>query len=218
MGCDIFAYLEFYTEDVYYGSIVPNTFCFAKQIPFNRCYPLFSLLSGVRAYAKPVYPVRNIDLTLKQPLSDECKYDYYVRVLENDVYKNGRKYMSNTSNIISRDEFLKKEKEGQLIPIPESRFLARNVNYHSSTYLNLNELMNVRKQYLILTINSYCDLYGKPKDQDLLNFIESNKAKDLMKYHFDEYENNILFATLKSMHSLEVSGMYKTRFVCWFES
>lgn len=224
MGCDIHAYIEFYSSDLSpsWGRPLWNlpTFCFAGNIPFGRNYPLFSLIAGVRNHtsAKQLYANKKISLNMNPMLSDECKNDYYVRVLENKVYEESKGYFRETKNVISRDEFLEKEKDGILVPESGSQFLARYISNHSSTYLNLHELMHVRKELLIYSIESDCDLFGKPVDQSLLQFISSKTPNELMKYNFDEYEDNMLYTTLKSMQSLEICGRYKTRFVCWFDS
>lgn len=214
MGCDIHVYIECYSKQssLSGGSSYVDTIF--DKVSFGRNYTLFGLLAGVRSMDRPVVPPRGVPT---QPeLSWAASRDYYIKVVPDDEFTRRMDYSSQQIIKQSELEELKSDPYRKLNITSEKMLV--NPDWHSSTWLSLEELMLVRKQYLINNIQYYSEISGKRR-KELVSFISNKSEFDLMKYVFQPYEYAPLHAVISAMSSLEkTDDDIKTRFVCWFDS
>jgi len=218
MGCDIHAYIEHYSKkDLLTGKCFVDSYC--GRINFGRDYLMFGLLAGVRSLEAPVVPTRG--LPTNPPLSWECATEYYLRVVGDEEYETAKRDLLG-QRLISKsklDQVNTSYYGGKLQP--DSQNMIPDPDYHSITWLTLDELIMVRKRYLLEYIQFYDELSGisNKKKKELIKFINDTDEKNLMKYTFHPYESLSLYTTICSMMAMErTSDDIVTRFVCWFDS
>lgn len=210
MGCDIHAYLEYFnTEDK-----TPWVDVYAADIAFNRNYNLFNALAGVRGFGGPFDPR---GLPKKPPVSLTTFNEYYLKIIEGEAKQPPSPFWS-SERTISRVEALTMIERHNLV---EEEFngcmYIRDPNWHSASHLELNELITVRRSYLIDVLDYDCSYKGK-KRKEVLGKLKSSDPYDLMKLSFPEIECAPLNATIASMIAIENSGPHKARLVFWFDS
>lgn len=222
MGCDIHAYIEYYSKQDYNKDKRCFVDCFSSQIDLGRNYILFGLLAGVRSMCDSVVPVKGIPTDPE--MSYICKGDYYLNVVDDEEFKeNQRMYTSGwCKRTITRSEAesyatdsLWKGKYANA-----EKTIMIDPSWHTPTWLTLPELQEVRKQYLLEQIEFYSEVSGKAK-KELLKHVSSLHASEMMRYTFIPHESKRLLATIHAMNALEkASGEldYTTRLVCWFDS
>lgn len=215
MGCDIHAYIEYYkTNDSDNWVDVFSD----GEISLGRNYLLFGCMAGVRHLS--VTPVAaNRGLPTNPELSWWVNRKYHLRVVE-DQYKNDF-----DENIITRSELEQLSTQSLLsfdyrkeVFTKDNVEFIKNPDYHSTTWLNLHEMMKVRKLYLMEQIEYWSELSNK-KRKELIKFISDTSEFELMKYTFPEYDSPTLYSTIATMNALEhVNNDIKTRLFCWFDS
>jgi hypothetical protein len=211
MGCDIHAHIEFFSKTEH--KTTSNCFvrCFSGELSFGRDYILFGLMAGVRHSVPPIIKPKGIPTT--PTLSYEVTDAYYLNVISDEAPR------APTNSI---RESLAKEyvSEAYSIYVDDSKLRITNPNFHTPTWLTLDELLIIRKMYLLETVEFWANI-SKQKKIDMLNFIKSTGARELMKYSFPDYENSVLYAAVGTMMSLErvsENADTETRLVCWFDS
>lgn len=218
MGADIHAYVESYSKSDYTNT--PGR-CyvdyFSGELNFGRNYTLFGLIAGVRSMNGPIYPVRGIPTA--PGLSFGCEYDLYVNVVEREEdLRNGCMFSCSRSILRTEAENWITSHHANYVNAEKTKI--SNPSYHSMTYLSLEELSNVRKQYLLEHIEYESELSRKNK-KHLIDFIQQKTGKELIQFSFPGNECVSLYATLKIMQAIEDSSIDNdivTRFVCWFDS
>lgn len=227
MGCDIHAYVEMYSKkDLAAGRCFVDTY--ASEINFGRNYDLFGLIAGVRSMSSPIVQPRG--LPTNPPLSWMCTNEYFLRIVPDEEMNGNRSVYGRDllgQKIISQSELDRINQthfRSQAI-IPNTENMIPNPDYHSLTWLTVNELCVIRKNYLVNYIEYYDEITGAKtihstkKKKDLINFINNKNEKALMKYSFYPYECPTLYATISTMMSLErCNEDIVSRFVCWFDS
>lgn len=91
-------------------------------------------------------------------------------------------------------------------------------NWHTPGYLHKNELIEIRRRYLIETIEYESTSYKGVKRKDALATIKNSSEVELMRCVFPSIECVPLNVTIASMIAIENSGDYQSRFVFWFDS
>lgn len=208
MGCDIHAYLE------YYHTELDNDYSmsYASEIFFGRNYSLFNLLAGVRGVCGPVFAVRGVPKSPK--LSFDVDRKYYLSVVD---------VASNPMSFYPHSNYILREDAEKLVLDGSTKFDATQEKvvvpaWHSTSYLNKHELMEVRRNYLIHAIEYESSDYKGKRRKDALDTIQNSSEVDLMKSSFPSIECVSLNATIASMIAIENSGDYKSRLVFWFDS
>ena len=90
--------------------------------------------------------------------------------------------------------------------------------WHTPGYLYKSELIEIRRRYLMETIQYDSTSYTGSKRKDALDTIENSNEVELMKCVFPSIECVPLNATIASMIAIENSGDHQSRFVFWFDS
>ena len=93
-----------------------------------------------------------------------------------------------------------------------------NPNWHTPGYLFKNELIEIRRRYLIETMEYESTEYKGTKRKTALSTLKNSNEVELMKCVFPSIECVPLNATISSMIAIENSGNYQSRFVFWFDS
>ena len=114
-----------------------------------------------------------------------------------------------SGKIITKSHADKLVENKSLIMVDDDR--GRLFGTFGETILNLEQIMEIRKEHLITTLKY------DPR-QNLIDFIESKNSRELMNYNFSEDEHTYLFSTIKMMQALELNSSFLTRFVCWFDN
>lgn len=211
MGCDIHAYLEYFnTEDK-----TPWVDVYAADISFNRNYNLFNALAGVRGFGGPFDPK---GLPKKPPVSMTTFNKYYLKIIEKDLPNNKFLYWGTGERTVLRPDAMKMIEQYNLVEedFNGAKYI-RNPDWHSASHLELNDLITVRRRYLIDALDYDCSYKGK-KRKEVLGKLESSDPYDLMRLSFPEIECAPLNATIASMIAIENSGPHKARLVFWFDS
>ena len=221
MGCDIHAYIESYSHSEHLTR--PGKYsarCLAENIGFGRDYALFGLLANVRTF--PSRPQSNPKGIPTSPeLSYECAGRYYMSVCDSDICPNTNCHAYTTS--ITRELAEQYIDSGTSKYTDSTKTSIKDPYLHSATHLTLDEMMNIRKEYLIDTITQESEISSaiRKKNKKLLAFIDTKDPSALMRYSFPDSESSALYATIKMMQAAEQcssGGDIKTRFVCWFDS
>ena len=214
MGCDIHVYIECYSKKSQLRADTCFVDTFFDNVNFGRNYTLFGFLAGVRSSEDPVVDPRGIP---NQPeLSWAASRDYYIKVVPDNEYVKMRDFSGQRIIKQSELEILKNDQYRKLFINSENMLV--NPDWHTPTWLSVEELFLVRKNYLVHNIQYCSELSGK-KRKELVSFISGKNEKDLMKYVFHPYEYAPLHAIISAMISLEkTDDDLKTRFVCWFDS
>jgi hypothetical protein len=214
MGCDIHAFIELYSkqENAKHDSCFVD--CFAEEVSFGRDYVLFGMLAGVRHHVPPVISPRGLPIDPK--MSHQADSRYHITVLDSpspeDIFMR--------FNCISRERAELYVNSGSTQYSDHTKARIIDPGWHTPTWLTLDELIELRKHYLIEVIEYYSDVSGK-KRKELVNFIKGKDAKTLMRYSFPPHENVKFYAALCTMQALERashSGDTTTRLVIWFDS
>jgi hypothetical protein len=211
MGCDIHAYIEFFSKSDFKNSRKCFVDCFAGELSFGRDYILFGLVAGVRHHLPPLIKARGI------PTEPELSYTvsdaYYLNVVADDAAR----FSDNSIRRTLAEEYVS---EGYAHYTDSTKSHITNPNYHSATYLTLDELLTIRKMYLTEIVEFYANI-SNTKKKDLLSFIQKTSTRELMKFSFPDYENVGLYTTICTMMALErvsEDSDTSTRLVCWFDS
>lgn len=211
MGCDIHAYIEFFSKTEHKST--SNCFVrgFSGQLSLGRDYTLFGLIAGVRHNVPPLIKPKGIPT--EPGLSYEVADDYYLNVVSDEAVR----IPPNSIRQSLADEYVS---DAYSQYIDESKLKITNPNFHTPTHLTLDELLTIRKMYLLEIIEFWANI-STQKKSDMLNFIRKTGARELMKFAFPEYDNQSLYAAICTMMALErcsESGDTATRLVCWFDS
>lgn len=217
MGCDIHAYIEHYSKkDLVAGKCFVDSY--SSRVNFGRDYLLFGLIAGVRSMEAPVVDAKG--LPTNPPMSWECSNEYYLRIVSDEEYETSKRDLLG-QRLISKSKLEqistyyggKTQVNGQnMIPDPD---------YHTVTWLTLDELLMIRKRYLLEYIQFYDELscISNKKRKELIKFIQDKDEKTLMKYTFHPYESLSLYTSICAMMAMErTSDDIATRFICWFDS
>lgn len=214
MGCDIHAFIELYSKQEYAKHDACFVDCFAEEVSFGRDYVLFGLLAGVRHHAHPVISPRGLPNDPK--MSHQADSRYHMTVLDcpnpEDVFMG--------FNCISRERAEVYVNSGSTHYSDDKKNRIVDPAWHTPTWLTLDELIELRKIYLIEVIEHYSDLCGKNR-KELINFVKSKDARALMRYSFPPHENTKFYATLCTMQALERGSDCNdthSRLVLWFDS
>ena len=206
MGCDIHSYLEFFDKDLSDGVAR----CYATHLDFGRCYTTFNLMAGVRGYRLPLIKPRGIPSTPK--ISFTVSENYHITVVDsytNCHFTNGR--------YISREDALTWVDEGRTTFEDNGKYII-DPSWHTPSWLTKDELIEVRRHYLIETLSYESTEYKGQKRRDAMEKLEQSSSVELMRFVFPSIEYVMLNATIASMIAIENSGEYKTRLVFWFDS
>lgn len=220
MGCDIHAYIEYFSKEDYRNN---SSKCFVDtfsgELDFGRNYVLFGLLAGVRSLSAPIFSPRGLPVT--PSISFVCDAQYYTHVLDDELFNNtGTRILSYTSrHIISRTEAESAIANYGAKYANAEKSKLENYSYHTPSWLFAQELMLVRKHYLLENIEFYSELSGKKKKQ-LLNFINSKDEFELMRLVFPTHECTMLYSVINTMCSIEKchADDMQSRLVFWFDS
>lgn len=213
MGCDIHAYIEKYSDlDSVMDPSAAYVDCVAHNIGLGRDYTLFGLIANVRSMVSAPRSAKGIPT---QPaLSYEVANEYYLSISASPVPSFVGK------NVISREQAEQYIEQYGLTYANKEQTKIQYPHWHSATHLTLEEMMSVRKDYLIEVISYENELSGKSRKQ-MLDFIKPKTPESLMRYSFPGSDSPVLYASIKMMQAIEQSsehGDLKTRFVCWFDS
>lgn len=209
MGCDIHAYLEYYDKDTQkYSKLFVN--CLSENIQLGRDYVLFNLLAGVRGYRNPIFMPRGIPKNLSYTVSDK----FFLKVVDSVVGPNSH-YPA--TNYIFRQEADDLVREGKS-KYYENDTLIADPAWHTPSWLNKNELIEIRKRYLIEMIDYETSDYIGKRREEALDKLEHSDAVTLMKTCFPSLESVGLNAVIASMIAIENTNEYESRLVFWFDS
>ena len=211
MGCDIHAHIEFFSKSEYKSSGKCYVHCFSGELCFGRDYILFGLIAGVRHSVPPIIKPRGIPTS--PGLSYSASDSYYLNVVDDDAPR----VSANSVRSTLAQEWVS---EAYACYTDSSKMRITNPNFHSATYLTVDELLMIRKMYLLENIEFYSNI-SNTKKSELVAFIKTVTPRELMKYTFPSYENASLYTTISSMLALErvsEDSDTETRFVCWFDS
>lgn len=211
MGCDIHAFLEYYDTsrniNEYEGSR-----CHAERLCMGRNYTFFNLIAGVRGFGGSMFPVRGFPT--KPRASYEVEHNYFLTVL--DVGSSPGSTYPNTRHILRHDadEMVSSGKSSY----NENKKYLVDPNWHTPSYLHKNELIEIRRRYLIDMIDYESSHYKGQKRKDALDVLKNSSGVELMKHVFPSLEYVSLNTIIASMIAIENSGDYQSRFVFWFDS
>lgn len=217
MGCDIHAYVEFYSKKDLSLYQSYSASAFAGDIMFNRDYVLFGVLAGVRCMVDPAFPVRG--LPTAPEVSFDIQAEYFLRVVDEAEVQHHMDYFGR--QVVTKEKAEQMVKKYGVQYANTEKTLLANPDWHTPTWLTLPELMEVRKKYLLEQIQFYSDIRSKKKIQQMVDFIENTSAEKLMSFSFTEHDSLVLNATIASMAALERTckdNDIVSRFVCWFDS
>ena len=209
MGCDIHAFLEFY-ETGPNGSCL--TQCLCEDINFGRSYNLFSLMAGVRGCCSPVVPPKGIPTNPELSLISSSHY--YLSVVDSPHPGMGYSYTKNTISREEAEELIKNRKSYYSNP---NKTLIADPDLHTPSWLTLDELLLLRKEFLIYSMDFSATLTKKRKNE-ALRLLHTLSPLELMQHSFSDIEYIQVNAVIASMMAIERSGNYKTRLVFWFDS
>mgnify|MGYP003329779786 CR=1 FL=1 len=212
MGCDIHAYIEYFDASVLVKAknSTVQAHSFSSEINLGRNYTLFSIMAGVRGTSMPVVNPRGIP---DYPtLGFDARSAYYAEVIDGESSK-----YSFSRNCYSRESANILVQENRTSYVDENNSMIIEPSWHTPSWLNTNELIKVRKEYLIEAIEYNYEMKGKRR-RDALNILNSSSEIELMQHVFGDVECATLNACIGSMIALERSGDYKARLVFWFDS
>lgn len=207
MGCDIHAFVEFFDKN----STDTHARAFSSNICFGRDYELFGLLAGVRGFSKSVFPVRGIP----KNLSYDAHEKYYIAITDsitspNILYPHSTKYISRSlaSQFVANGESIFSEDKNFIV----------DPAWHTPSWLNKNELIEIRRQYLIDMMDFDTQQYTGKKRTVMLDTLENCCSIELMQMCLPSLESVSLNAVIASMIAIENTGEYESRLVFWFDS
>lgn len=219
MGCDIHAYIESYSSEDY-NNDPKRCFvnCFAENVHFGRDYKLFGLIANVRSMNNK----SNMDpkgVPTSPEMSYVCSHHYYLSVCDDSAAAGTAYAWLRSDRSVTRQAADKMVSDGSSKYIDSNKNTIIDPDWHSATYLHLDEMMKVRKAYLLDTILYESEIAGK-KRKELVEFIESKDPVTLMQYSFPEHDSLGFYVAIKTMQAIESGsgGDVKSRLVCWFDS
>lgn len=214
MGCDIHAFVEYFSTQDSVKNDSCFVDCYANELSFGRDYVLFGFLAGVRHPCQVIVPPRGVP---KDPeMSYSASSRYFLNVVDD----------TDTARVVYRTNSVTRTEAESYVNTGASRYVDSNKKkiiepgFHTPTWLSLGELIEIRKLYLIEIVQYYSHLPSK-KRKELVEFLHKKDAQTLMKYAFPPHDNNKFYATLCTMQALERSSENEdvtTRLVCWFDS
>jgi hypothetical protein len=219
MGCDIHAYIECFSKRESAQSQQCYVTCVAKDISFGRDYQLFGLFAGIRGLSPSVFPVKGIPSS--PLLSAPVDFEYHQLVIEDDQIGNFTKQLF-AHEYVSRTEAESLVKKRITEYANSDRTKIIKPGMHTPSWLSLNELILIRKNYLIENIDQ--DIYSQysissKAKSELLYFIKNKDEKVLLKFCFDKFECTTLYSCINAMHTMEKCNDDNfTRLVFWFDS
>jgi hypothetical protein len=216
MGCDIHTYLELYSKK----ESKQSKHCWVNSISkihFGRNYNLFSLMAGVRGCSKSIYPVKGVPTSPNMSYSTSSQY--YATVIDD---KDLNLYGERNTNVIVRSQAEELVSKGITSYGNFEKTKIANPDYHTASWLNIDELAHIRKEYLIQNIEYYSNFpTNSLKKRDLLAFVQGKDPISLLSFCFHNYEDEVLYSTINMMNSLEkcsVDDDNVARVVFWFDS
>lgn len=207
MGCDIHPYLEYSTED-------DETFCVSDKLCLGRCYTLFHMMAGVRGFGPPLFSPKGLPRTPK--ISLQVESEYYLSVVD-ELATSENRHLFYNNRVVLAQEADKLVSENRASYHLNKKYIT-NPDWHTPSWLSKNELIDVRKNYLLSTLKFEATEYTGRKRADAIQKIEESDPYELMKYTFPSLEHVRLNAAIGSMIAIENSGQYKARLVFWFDS
>lgn len=206
MGCDIHAFIEYYDS----GVKVPFSRAhYYTQPQFGRCYTLFNLMAGVRGFGPPVVAQKGM------PKSPEISLEVFemstLAITDNmpSVWN---------AHCIHREEADRLVLDGKADYVTVDKSRITHPHIHSHTWLTIDELIEVRRKFLLENIHYDNSTYKGKKLKDAEDKILTSDPVELMRSVFPSIEYPALNATIAAMIALEKSEDYKTRLVFWFDS
>jgi hypothetical protein len=136
MGTDISAFLEYKATGLKGES---EWICFASDIWLSRPYLLFSLMSGVRHHAEPIFPARGIPEDVSQRVL--WKYCYYVH--ENQSAHAW--YMAKYCTPKEAEDYVKR---GMSEWVGKDENKIRDPQWKKTSWLNVYELERVHQRFI----------------------------------------------------------------------
>lgn len=222
MGCDIHAYLEYYDTKVD-QAMHNRADCYSSEISFGRNYSLFNLLAGVRGVGAPVFDRREIPSN--PDVSFEVENRYFMTVVDEAEYpkSNTISFQNGTFYGPFGDKYILREYADKAVSSGSSwyhhdKYKIKDPNWHSASHLFMKELIEIRRRYLIDTLEYESTEYKGKKRKDAISTIKNSNEYELMKVAFPSIECVKLNATIASMIAIENSGDYISRLVFWFDS
>lgn len=209
MGCDIHVYPEYYydnepeQEKIFIHSI--------GNYYLGRNYVLFGCLAGVRSCHPGVVSPRGVP----DNMGWDAEMAYYLTAIPDEDMQGRDEY---ENNIISHSKAKAISKEGTypILNTSNKHWKIRNPDWHSSSWLTLEELYKVRRYYIE---EQLCEL-PKKKQQKFRKILKSCKTdKELLNHRFDELECVNLNGLIGMLMLMEhTDPKVKTRIVFWFDS
>lgn len=232
MGCDIHIYAEYWYDYELkssrnrYWDHYATSLC--KDFCIGRNYSLFNIMAGVRGDG-----LNSISLPRglpKEPKISHHTLDSASLIVVPDKELNLKNYVL-PSNVISESKLEELKQNANIEYITTTSFgstmkqcpVIYDPDYHSFSWLNLQELLEVRKRFLNEQV--FCTDFE-------VDFVEVKKLKEykkilknvidpleLFKHNFGALENPAFNALLGMMFAAEKSDNdLKTRIVFWFDS
>lgn len=205
MGCDIHAYIEIVNKADSRGK--PYVDCFGG-IRIGRDYNLFTLMAGVRGdqaqalFQPKGFPDPVIDM------SWQVRDDYCLYVVDEEK--------DEQENSCSRKQAEKWVKSGSSEWVGEDKRLVTHPDWHTPSWLNIEELDMVQNEYVKLmakySYKEYFDLQNKMKDEP-----QWADMFERMISHFRITPHHKLAGVIGAMKGLR-TDYCEPRLVFWFDN
>lgn len=203
MGCDIHAFIEYYDS----SGTKNNRAYYFSEVVFGRCYTLFNLMAGVRGINPPIFPTKGL------PVNPEVSLTVFdmstLLVSDNSSQYQQTITKEDADSIVSR---------GHAEYATLDRRRITNPDIHDHSWLNIDELIEIRRRFLLENIHFDNSTYKGTKLKTAEDKIRTSDPVELMRAVFPSIEYPALNATIAAMIALEKSEDYKTRLVFWFDS
>ena len=205
MGCDIHPYIEYYDKE-------KDQAHFIGEVHISRDYLLFSLMAGVRSNPdeKPVsYPKG-----LPSKLSWQTERKFYLFVLEEDTDEDG---------CCSSEDAERWVGQGSSWYLDEAKRLVSNPDWHSETWLSIEELEEVQRRYMDSEIEDYDGMMKQIKQIRGSDLSETEKERKSNELYWSKLPlvkrgiHNGLQATIEAMRVFRTETC-EPRLVIWFDN